>query len=99
MTTQNNNDSLAGTASDQQHEISDNGSIILGWLVIAIMIVFGALSVATHDAEIIDMVESGAIKSTVNDSDVQNVIHPIEENKPKIIIENEDNLIPTRILI
>ena len=105
LTTQNNKGSASETASTEQfHDISDNGSIILGWLVIAIMIIFGVMSVITHEPKRIDMVESSNIKSIGNDSasdqtDVKGVTHSIDKVKPKIVIEADGNLIHTRLQI
>jgi hypothetical protein len=101
LTTQNNNDSVTDAASTQHlHEISDNGSIVLGWFVIAIMIVFGAISVATHESQVVNMVESESIATPVSEkSEAEGVTHSIEKKQPTITIEEDNNLIQTRILI
>jgi len=101
LTTQNNKASTTESASTEHfHDISDNGSIILGWFVAAIMIIFVAMTVVTHEPERVDMVESNSIKSTGSKhQEVKGVTHSIDENKPQIIIEADENLIHTRLQI
>ena len=101
LTTQNNTASTTETASTEHfHDISDNGSVILGWLVIAIMVIFVAMNVVTHEPERVDMVESNNIKSSGSEQqEVKGVTHSIDENKPRIIIEADENLIHTRLQI
>ena len=101
LTTQNNKASTTETASSEHlHDISDNGSVILGWLVAAIMIIFVAMNVVTHEPERVDMVESNNINSTGSkQQEVKGVTHSVDENKPQIIIEADENLIHTRLQI
>jgi hypothetical protein len=81
-------------------DTTDNGSILLGWMVIAIMILFGAMSVATHEPTRIDLVESDGVTPTATEEPkVKGVTHSIEDKEPRIVIENEENLIPTRLQI
>lgn len=96
MALKDSNPTLEQEDASSHYDIADNGSIILGWMLIGIMVLFGALSVALYEAPAIEVVDNTPVGIT-EEIKPEHLKRP--DAQPAMEMDTQDNLIHTRITI